>query len=178
MKRQIDDKGRLEIPRTFLQNLDIKTNDYVDIILVNGVISLRKVQDDNLKKPQQVQGIEVTATSNTITLSWIYNNSNNITFYIYRSESNTFPIVLSQPTYVTSLRKWIDYNVVPSTIYYFKIVAVDIKGNYSQSSITVSAKTHDDSTPLIIKVDREQKKKVAKEDIQKQIIDNEILLKH
>ncbi len=116
MKRRIDEKNRIEIPSTFLSNLAIKPNDYVDLILVNDVISLRKVPDDNFKKPQQVQGIDVTSTSNTITISWIHNNSNNITFYIYRSESEIFPIVLSQPTYVTSLRKWIDYNVQPYII--------------------------------------------------------------
>ena len=56
MQRRIDEKGRLEIPKTFLDNLGTKTNDYVDLILVNDVISLRKVPDNNLKKPQQVQG--------------------------------------------------------------------------------------------------------------------------
>ncbi len=52
-------------------------------------------------------------------------------------------------------------------------MAVNLTGNYSQPSITVSAKTHDDSTPLRLKVDLQEKKKLNQKELQKQIIDNE-----
>ncbi len=173
MKRQIDDKGRLEIPNTFLNNLNIKTNDYVDLILVDDVISLRKAPDDNLNKPQQVQGIDVTATSNTITLSWIYNKSDNIIFYIFKSESSNFALILNNPHQVTTLKRWTDFDVLPNKIYYYRIVACDNIGNYSLPSIVVSTKRHADEMPLRLKVDLEQKRKLAKVEIETQIENNE-----
>ncbi len=172
MQRQIDDKGRLTIPATFLQNLTLKNNDYVDLILVNDVISIRKASTDHPKKLPQIEAIETTATSNSITLKWNYEKSDNILFYIFKSQNKQFNIELNNPHSVTALKHWTDFDVLQNKEYFYRIVACNNIGTYSLPSMISSAKTHMDEVP-IIKVDIIQKNRLAKEEIQKQLIDNE-----
>lgn len=73
---------------------------------------------------------------------------------------------------MTTLKKWIDYDVIPSTIYYYRVCAVDNKGHYSLPSIVVSGRTNTDDTPLRIKVDEIEKKRLNKKELEKQIEDN------
>ena len=172
MQLQIDDKCRLLIPKTFLDNLNIKPNDFVDLILVNNVLSMRKSPNtDHLKKLPQIQAIDATATSNSITLSWNYDKSDDRLFYIFKSENKQFNIVLNNPHQVTSLKHWTDFSVLQNKEYFYRIVACNNIGTYSLPSLVTSAKTHMDEMP-IIKVDREQKNRLAKEELQKQIEDN------
>ena len=172
MQRQIDDKGRLVIPKTFLDNLNIKPNDFVDLILVNNVLSLRKALSTDNKKLQQIQAIDIIATSSSITLSWNYQKSDNILFYIFKSESNQFAMVINNPHQVTSLKHWTDYDVLKNKEYFYRIVACNNIGNYSLPSLVVSTKTHTDDTPLRLKIDLEQKRKNNQKELEKQIEDN------
>lgn len=158
MKRQLIN-GRLEIPRTFLNNMKVKDNDYIDIIMVNDIIALHK-SPDTLLQPKQVQGISVNAIGNSLELTWSYETDS--LFYIFKGTTNNVQVTLNQPyQVVASLKRWTDYEVLRNQIYYYKIVACDHKGHFSIPSILVSGKVSAAEMPLVLKVDREQKKKLA-----------------
>ncbi len=89
-----------------------------------------------------------TLDSTNIKLSWNDNIEPDFDKYsIYRSNTPSFTPDITNFIANTSLSQYFDTELTPSTTYYYQLIAIDIYGNPSVSSMEESATTTKDTNP-------------------------------
>ncbi|MGE5416695.1 MAG: Ig-like domain-containing protein [Acidobacteriota bacterium] len=99
--------------------------------------------------PAKPTGLTFSATAGYISVSWPKNPEKDLASYkVYRGQQASGPYQLKASGYNYLL--YIDRNVSAGTVYYYKVVAVDLVENESEASDAVSASlVADTSSPVI-----------------------------
>jgi len=144
--------GQIHADTTFIDSISINTlsrNIFYRVAAVNSryqyseqspILRLRR-PDSNSPAPAVINNI--TVTDKSVTIQWHCSPSSDVAIQriLRRTESD------SQWTLIDSLkpgvRKYVDFNVIPKTTYYYSIVSVDSSGNASKMANTITARPYD-----------------------------------
>ena len=95
--------------------------------------------------PQKVDGLSVSSISSTqLNLKWTANKENDFSHYnVYKGTKSSFTVTLgtTPPAGTSTTNSYSSTGLNPSTIYYYKVAAVDKAGHISSVSSTKSGKT-------------------------------------
>ena len=110
-------------------------NDTKDKIYIDHMF-IRSVRVPDKTPPAKVTGANVTTVSSSqLNVSWTKNNESDLDHYnVYRNETTGFPPDNNSFVANTTTNYYLDSGLKASTIYYYRVTAVDDSGNKGNAS--------------------------------------------